>query len=113
MAAAMEERNRSLKQALIESLSAILSSDQQARQMAEEQLKLLEVTEGNKCFDYISWQNLIEEVYISWNWHEWFYPDTEDVPQIWRQLEFTTQPHLEVLLVLFTLEMMDCSKVKS
>ncbi|XP_073252649.1 importin-9-like [Porites lutea] len=45
MAAAMEERNRSLKQALIESLSAILSSDQQARQMAEEQLKLLEVTE--------------------------------------------------------------------
>ena len=47
MAAAMEAR--SLKQALIESLSAILSSDQQARQMAEEQLKLLEVTEGNKC----------------------------------------------------------------
>ena len=54
MAAAMEERNRSLKQALIESLSAILSSDQQARQTAEEQLKLLEVTEGNKCFDYRS-----------------------------------------------------------
>ena len=80
MAAAMEERNRSLKQALIESLSAILSSDQQARQMAEEQLKLLEVTEGNKCFDYRSWQNLIDEVYISWNWHEWFYPETEDVP---------------------------------
>ena len=80
MAAAMEERNRSLKQALIESLSAILSSDQQARQMAEEQLKLLEVTEGNKCFDYRSCQNLIEEVYISWNWHEWFYPETEGVP---------------------------------
>ena len=59
MAAAMEAR--SLKQALIESLSAILSSDQQARQMAEEHLKLLEVTEGNKCFDYRSWQNLVEE----------------------------------------------------
>lgn len=45
--AAVDERNRSLKQALVESLTAILSSDQQARQMAEEQLKLLEVTEGN------------------------------------------------------------------
>lgn len=79
MAAAMEERNRSLKQALIESLSAILSSDQQARQMAEEQLKLLEVTEGNKCFDFRTLQNLIEEVYISWNWPEWFYLETEEV----------------------------------
>lgn len=46
MAAAAEERNRSLKQALIESLTAILSPDQQARQQAEEQLKVLEVTEG-------------------------------------------------------------------
>lgn len=46
MAAAAEDRNRSLKQALVESLTAILSSDQQARQMAEEQLKVLEVTEG-------------------------------------------------------------------
>ena len=46
MAAAVEDRNRSLKQALIESLTAILSPDQQARQMAEEQLKVLEVTEG-------------------------------------------------------------------
>ena len=46
MAAAAEERNRSLKQALIESLTAILSPDQQARQLAEEQLKVLEVTEG-------------------------------------------------------------------
>lgn len=46
MAAAADERNRSLKQALIESLTAILSPDQQARQLAEEQLKVLEVTEG-------------------------------------------------------------------
>ena len=46
MAAAAEDRNRSLKQALVESLTAILSPDQQARQMAEEQLKVLEVTEG-------------------------------------------------------------------
>lgn len=45
MAAAVEDRNRSLKQALVESLTAILSPDQQARQMAEEQLKVLEVTE--------------------------------------------------------------------
>ena len=46
MAAAAEERNRSLKQAVIESLTAILSPNQQARQLAEEQLKVLEVTEG-------------------------------------------------------------------
>lgn len=50
MAAAAEERNRSLKQALIESLTAILSPDQQARHMAEEQLKVLEVTEGEITF---------------------------------------------------------------
>ncbi|XP_029213393.2 importin-9-like isoform X4 [Acropora millepora] len=43
--AAVEDRNRSLKQALVESLSAILSPDQQSRQTAEEQLKVLEVTE--------------------------------------------------------------------
>lgn len=49
MAAAMEDRNRSLKQALIDSLTAILSPDQQSRQMAEEQLKVLEVTEGRVC----------------------------------------------------------------
>ena len=49
--AAVEDRNRSLKQALVESLSAILSPDQQSRQTAEEQLKVLEVTEGkNVCF---------------------------------------------------------------
>ena len=46
MAAAMDDRNRSLKQALIDSLTVILSPDQQSRQMAEEQLKVLEVTEG-------------------------------------------------------------------
>ena len=50
MAAAADERNRSLKQALIESLTAILSPDQQARQLAEEQLKVLEVTEGKIIF---------------------------------------------------------------
>ena len=49
MAAAMDDRNRSLKQALIDSLTAILSPDQQSRQMAEEQLKVLEVTEGRIC----------------------------------------------------------------
>ena len=49
--ASTEDRNRSLKQALVESLSAILSPDQQSRQTAEEQLKVLEVTEGkNVCF---------------------------------------------------------------
>ena len=49
--AAVEDRNRSLKQALVESLSAFLSPDQQSRQTAEEQLKVLEVTEGkNVCF---------------------------------------------------------------
>ena len=49
MAAAMDDRNRSLKQALIDSLTVILSPDQQSRQMAEEQLKVLEVTEGRIC----------------------------------------------------------------
>ena len=48
--AAPEDRNRSLKQALVESLTAILSPDQQVRQMAEEQLKVLEVTEGKNFF---------------------------------------------------------------
>ena len=46
MAAANEERTRSLKQALLESLTAILSPDQETRRMGEEQLKVLEVTEG-------------------------------------------------------------------
>ncbi|EDO29874.1 predicted protein, partial [Nematostella vectensis] len=45
MAAAVDERNRSLKQALIESLAAILSPDQEVRKQAEEHLKVLEVTE--------------------------------------------------------------------
>lgn len=66
MAAAADERNRSLKQALIESLTAILSPDQQARQLAEEQLKVLEVTEGEiicllwiiqkSCAKFLSWK---------------------------------------------------------
>ncbi|EDO40538.1 predicted protein [Nematostella vectensis] len=42
MAAAVDERNRSLKQALIESLAAILSPDQEVRKQAEEHLKVLE-----------------------------------------------------------------------
>lgn len=46
MAAANEERSRALKQALIESLTAILSPDQGTRRVGEEQLKVLEVTEG-------------------------------------------------------------------
>lgn len=66
MAAAADERNRSLKQALIESLTAILSPDQQARQLAEEQLKVLEVTEGKiiplfwiidrSCAKFLDWK---------------------------------------------------------
>ena len=45
----MESNADPLKQALIDSLTAILSPDQQSRQMAEEQLKVLEVTEGRIC----------------------------------------------------------------
>jgi hypothetical protein len=40
------ERNISLKQAVFESLSAVLSVDQNARLAGEEQVKTLEVTEG-------------------------------------------------------------------
>lgn len=46
MAAANEERSLSLKQALIESLTAILSPNQAIRKVGEDQLKVLEVTEG-------------------------------------------------------------------
>ena len=48
--AAADEGNRSLnlKQVLIESLGAILLPDQQIRKTAEEQLKVLEVTEGTR-----------------------------------------------------------------
>ena len=49
MAAARDNRSQSLKQALTDSLKAILSPDQQSRQMAEEQLKVVEVTEGRIC----------------------------------------------------------------
>ena len=45
MAADME-RNRSLKEALFESLSAILSPMHDVRAAGEEQIKALEVTEG-------------------------------------------------------------------
>ncbi len=47
MAADME-RNRSLKEALLESLSAILSPMADVRAAGEEQIKALEVTEGLK-----------------------------------------------------------------
>jgi hypothetical protein len=39
-------RNRSLKEALFESLSAVLSPAQDVRAAGEEQVKALEVTEG-------------------------------------------------------------------
>ena len=48
MAAVEEERVAKLKQVLVESLGAILSPDQEVRKMAEDQLKVLEVTEGRK-----------------------------------------------------------------
>lgn len=41
------EHNHSLKEALIESLSAILSPDHSTRINGEDQVKALEVTEGN------------------------------------------------------------------
>ena len=40
------ERSRSLKEALFESLTAVLSPAQEARLAGEEQVKALEVTEG-------------------------------------------------------------------
>ena len=40
------DRNRSLKEALLESLAAVLSPEQSTRQSGEEQVKALEVTEG-------------------------------------------------------------------
>ena len=44
----MADRNRSLKEALFESLSAVLSPTQEIRTAGEEQVKALEVTEGAK-----------------------------------------------------------------
>lgn len=41
-----------LKEALIETLTAILSPVQEVRAAAEEQIKVLEVTEGEKWPDY-------------------------------------------------------------
>lgn len=40
------DRNLSLKEALVESLSSILSPDHDLRVSGEEQIKALEVTEG-------------------------------------------------------------------
>jgi len=40
------DRSRSLKEALYESLTAVLSPAQEARLAGEEQVKALEVTEG-------------------------------------------------------------------
>ena len=44
--ATASERNQSLKETLLESLTAILSADQNVRRLGEDQLKVLEVTEG-------------------------------------------------------------------
>ena len=44
------ERNRSLKEALFESLTAVLSPEQGVRAAGEEQVKALEVTEGMDYF---------------------------------------------------------------
>lgn len=45
----MSERNETLKEALFDSLNKILSPDQDLRIAGEEQVKALEVTEGNIC----------------------------------------------------------------
>lgn len=42
----LPEHNQTLKEALIESLTAILSPDHKTRISGEEQVKALEVTEG-------------------------------------------------------------------
>lgn len=42
-----------LREALIETLTNILSPQAQVRKSAEEQIKILEVTEGKKTFQYI------------------------------------------------------------
>lgn len=47
--ATANERSQSLKETLLESLRAILSPDQSVRQIGEDQLKVLEVTEGMFC----------------------------------------------------------------
>ena len=44
---AASERNQSLKEALYENLTAILSPDQHVRLAAENEIKVLELTEGN------------------------------------------------------------------
>ena len=46
-------RNRSLKEALFESLTAVLSPAQDVRAAGEEQVKALEVTEGNQNACYM------------------------------------------------------------
>lgn len=46
MAVSEAEASNTVRNALIESLTAILSPQQEIRQQGEEQLKLLEVTEG-------------------------------------------------------------------
>lgn len=56
MAGAEGDRNRSLKEIIYESLNAILSPDIVTRTGGEEQIKALEVTEGQLCHifkDYI------------------------------------------------------------
>ena len=48
----LTDHNRTLKEALIESLSAILSPDQKTRSNGEDQVKALEVTEGIIIFKF-------------------------------------------------------------
>lgn len=50
---AMAERNRSLKEVLLESLSSVLSPNHDIRIAGEEQVKALEVTEGIICFQNV------------------------------------------------------------
>ncbi len=47
---AVEERNRSLRDTLLQNLSAILSPQQEVRAAAEEYVETLEVTEGSVLF---------------------------------------------------------------
>ncbi len=59
MAGEEEQRNRSMKEALFQSLSAILSPSQEVRASGEEQIKALEVTEGKSDNCHRSRHNFI------------------------------------------------------
>jgi len=60
--ATASERSQSLKETLIESLTAILSPDQNIRRMGEDQLKVLEVTEGELTHRKSVIENCYKEV---------------------------------------------------